>query len=613
MRERFRLNNPIVIASFRRAAYRLHVRKGFTTEQEMPVNQYKQVWSRFVRVAKPFWFSEDKKAARILLGVLLFFMFAVNGMNVLINYVGGDFMTALSGKDIPNFYRLLWIYGGIFVVATPVVVFYSWFQDKLTLRWRQWMTEDLLKKYLSNRNFYRLNHNSEIDNPDERLHQDINAFTTTALALFLRVLGAIVTFCSFAGILWSINKPLCAVLVIYSVLGTIATVWYGKPLIGLNFNQLRKEADFRYSLVHVRKNVESIAFYQGEQQEGFQIRRRFMEALSNFNLLIGWQRNVGFLTTGYNYLVVIIPSLVIAPLYFAGQVKFGVLSQADMAFAQVLTSLSLIVSSFQTLSSFIAVVNRLGGFVEALDEVPPTENTVATGNASELALRDLTVQTPDHGRTLVSNLSLDAATTSKLLIVGGSGVGKSSVLRTVAGLWNSGSGTIERPDLHDVMFLPQKPYMSLGTLRSQLLYPRVDAQHSDEQLLEVLNMVNLGDLPAKVGGFDAELDWSEFLSVGEQQRLAFARILVHKPRYAILDEATSGLDVKNEERLYAALQATGTNFISVGHRTTLAKHHQNVLEIKEGGGWNTLPAKEYAEKQFPQFFEAAPVAEVMPR
>jgi putative ATP-binding cassette transporter len=465
---------------------------------------------------------------------------------------------------------------------------------------------------LANRNFYRLNHNSEIDNPDERLHQDINAFTTTALSLLLSVLGSIVTLVSFAGILWSIFKPLCAVLVVYSVGGTIATIFFGKRLIGLNFNQLRKEADFRYSLVHVRKNVESIAFYQGEEQEGFQIRRRFADAMSNFNALIGWQRNLGFLTTGYNYLVVIIPSLVIAPLYFAGQVKFGVITQADMAFSQVLASLSIIVTSFETLSSFIAVTNRLETFIDVLEAEPPVAETrVTTQTAPEVKFNKLSVTTPDLRRTLVEDLTVDATAARRMLIVGASGVGKSSVLRTVAGLWESGDGTVERPELKDMLFLPQKPYMSLGTLRSQLLYPFVDAAMSDEELVEVLNKVNLGDLPSKVGGLDAELDWSEFLSVGEQQRLAFARILVHRPKYAVLDEATSGLDVGNEETLYRELQTTGTSFISVGHRPTLAAYHDNVLEIAAGGAWRVMSAKDYNGKQFPQFFEA-PVVDALP-
>jgi putative ATP-binding cassette transporter len=567
----------------------------------------RQVWDRFVLVAKPFWSSEDKFMARTLLGVLLLFMLAVNGMNVLINYVGGDFMTALSGKDAPRYFRLLWIYASVFIVGTPVVVFYSFVQQKLAVRWRKWLAEHLLEKYLANRNFYKLNHSADIDNPDERLHQDISSFTTTALSLLLVVLGSVITLFSFAGILWSIYKPLCLVLIVYSVGGTFATVWLGKRLIGLNFDQLRKEADFRYSLVHVRKNAESIAFYQGEEQEGFQIKRRFAEAIKNFNLLIGWQRNLGFLTTGYNYLVVIIPSLVIAPLYFAGTVKFGVITQADMAFTQVLASLSIIVTSFTDLSGFVAVVNRLGTFVEALDKpVQQGLGTVATDIGDSLGMEAVTVVTPDHRETLVRDLNFALPNGQGLLIVGASGAGKSSLLRSIAGLWNTGKGTITRPDLKQMLFLPQRPYMSLGTLRSQLLYPHIDAQATDEQLQEVLEQVNLSDLAKRVGGLNTELDWAEFLSMGEQQRLAFARLLVHKPKFAVLDEATSGLDMANEARLYEALRATSTSFISVGHRASLFQYHDQALQLEGEGDWRLVPIKDFTSKTFPSFFDASP-------
>jgi putative ATP-binding cassette transporter len=574
----------------------------------------RQVWDRFVRIAKPFWFSEDKKAARGLLATLLLFMLAVNGLNVVINYVGGNFMTALSSKDIPTFWRMLAIYGGVFVVGTPIVVLYSWFQSRLGVRWRKWLAEHLISKYLANRNFYRLSHEAGIDNPDERLHQDVNSFCGTALSLLLVGLGSIVTLISFSGILWSIYKPLCLVLIIYSIGGTIATVLFGRPLIGLNFNQLRKEADFRYSLVHVRKNVESIAFYGGEEQEGFQIKRRLAEAISNFNALIGWQRNLGFLTTGYNYLVVIIPSMVIAPLYFAGKVKFGVITQADMAFSQVLAALSVIVTSFADISSFVAVTNRLGSFAEALDAPPaPKDNEIVTkDDHHEIALANVTVATPDNHQTLVRDLSLNLSCGQGLLIMGASGAGKSSVLRTIAGLWNSGNGTIQRPGLQQMMFLPQRPYMSLGTLRSQLLYPCANVNVADDELLEVLHKVNLSEVVKNVGGLEAEQEWTEFLSVGEQQRLSFARILVHKPKYVVLDEATSGLDIRNEERLYALLKNEGITFISVGHRSSLVKFHDSALELAGGGDWTLANAQEFKPADVPTFFGSSTAASTLP-
>ncbi len=564
----------------------------------------RQVWQRLIKVAKPYWFSQDKAQARGLLLLLLLFMLAVNGLNVVINYVGGNFMTALSSKDVPTFWRMLFIYGGVFVVGTPIVVLYTFVQSKLGVRWRKWLTEHLLSKYLSNRAFYRLNQAGSVDNPDERLHQDVNSFCTTALSLLLVALSSVVTLISFAGILWSIYKPLCVVLLIYSIGGTLATIWLGRPLIGLNFNQLRKEADFRYSLVHLRKNVESVAFYQGEEQEGFQIRRRFAEAIHNFNALIGWQRNLGFLTTGYNYFVVIIPSMVIAPLYFAGKVKFGVITQADMAFTQVLTALSLIVTSFQDISSFVAVTNRLGSFVDGLDQPEESEQgkIVTSVDEGEINLDRVTVTTPDGRCMLAKEVNCQLKPGQGLLLIGASGTGKSSLLRALSGLWTSGSGLIVRPSLNRMMFLPQRPYMSLGTLRSQLLYPQANVEISDEKLLEILRHVNLGDLIENVDGLDAEHEWSEFLSQGEQQRLSFARILVHQPEYVVLDEATSGLDTANEERLYKLLQSQAVTFVSVGHRSSLLKYHHLALELKGEGEWKVAPTAELHERQFPNFF-----------
>lgn len=561
-----------------------------------------QVWKRFVSVAKPFWFSDQKKSARILLAVLLLLMLAVNGLNIVINFVGGDFMTALSEKNAPKYWQMLFMYGSVFVIGTPIVVFYSWVQQKLSIKWREWLTDYFLARYLKDRNFYKLSSNSEIDNPDERIAADVSAFTTGALSFLLVILGSVITLISFTGILWSISVPLVAVLLLYATAGTVATVWFGKRLIGLNFIKLRREADFRFGLIHVRNNVESIAFYRGEEQEAFQIKRRFAEVVKNFNLLIGWQRNLGFLTTGYSYFVVIIPSLVIAPLYFAGTVKFGVITQADMAFTQVLAGLSLIVSQFESLSSFIAVINRLGTFEETLQaQSKEQSHGIETAPSSELSFQDLTVVTPDRKHTLITGLSGAIARTGGLLVMGASGAGKSSLLRVVAGLWNTGNGVVTRPSLDEMLFLPQRPYMVLGGLRAQLVYPFENHKFTEEEMKEALTKVNLAELPNRLGGFDVEvLDWSQYLSMGEQQRLAFARLLLHKPKFAVLDEATSALDIDNERKLYQTLQSSGICYVSVGHRPSLLDFHTQVLELRGEKGYEFSNTKDFVAQKLPQ-------------
>ena len=584
-----------------------------------------QIFQRFWTIAKTYWFSDEKWKARGLLLLIVLLLLAYTGLSVVLNNQRGELISALSAKNESRFWQTVIIFIGVLVVYAPLLAAYTYLRDRLGLAWRRWLTTDFVERYFAESAFYRINQFSpDIDNPDQRIAEDVKNFTQESLTLALVLSDSVLEIIAFSGVLLGISRELVVFLLGYAVIGTLITVGiFGQPLVRLNFEQLKREANFRFSLVRVRENAEAIAFYQGEAQESAQVNNRFMAAFDNYKRLLGWELGLNGLTNAYEFIPFVLPALVVAPGIFSGDIEVGKVSEAQGAFIRVFFSLNLIVARFQSLSAFGAGIDRLYDFatslggVKELEKVEETvlekdaqkedapeehtqkENTqedvschhpvIRCEMADELALQNLTLQTPNYQRTLIENLSLVLDAQSSLLVVGPSGCGKSSLMRAIAGLWNSGTGVIQRPQLEHLLFLPQKPYMILGSLRQQLLYPYPEVKLDDNQLKLALQQVNLPDLDKRFGGLDAEEEWSDVLSLGEQQRLSFARVLLHQPTYTILDEATSALDRDNEKQLYNHLATTKTAYLSVGHRQSLEDYHQAILRLAEDHTWQLKP------------------------
>lgn len=556
----------------------------------------RRLWRRFWGLAKLFWVGDEKWQARGLLFLLVLLLLGRTEFTVLFNEQSGEFTSALAAHDGARFWRSMRWFGFALGAGVPVYAFYYYFRDLLGATWRRWLTREFIRGYFRDRAFYRLTFEKHIDNPDQRIAEDVNGFTQRSLKFLVEVVGAALQLVAFSGVLWAVSKTLVWLLVSYAALGTLLTFGvFGKPLIQLNFQQLRREADFRFGLIRARENAEAIAFYRGEQPESLQVVERFERLFSNFKALLRRTLGLNLFQYAYTFATYIMPSIIMAPRILSGELEVGRVVQAAGAFAAMLGSLTIFIDNFELLSGFAAGIDRLHAFEREL--APPRDSSlrqpkIETLPAPAVELVRLTLQTPDRRRTLVEDLSLKVPAGEGLLIVGPSGCGKSSLLRAIAGLWQSGTGVIARPSLDDLLFLPQRPYMRLGTLREQLLYPKSAKDVSEAELSNVLAQVNLPLLAERCGGFDVELDFGKLLSIGEQQRLAIARVLLSRPTYAVLDEATSALDAENERALYQLLAKANTTLISVAHRPDLARFHTRVLTLDAHTGWTLANSAE---------------------
>ncbi len=547
----------------------------------------RHLWRHFWLLAKPYWASSEKWPAFGLLALVIGLSLGMVFMNVQFNSWYNEFYDTLQKLDAAGFrsaiVRFTWLALGFIVIA----VYALYFQQMLEVKWRRWLTEHYVARWLAGQGYYRLQLTDQgTDNPDQRIAEDVAQFVSSTLSISLGLLRSVVTLVSFIGILWTLSGPITLagitipgymvwVALVYALVGTALTILIGRRLVGLNFQQQRFEADFRFGLVRIRENAESVALYRGETVERERLSARLAKVVGNFWALMRMQKRLGWFTSFWGQLAIIFPILVAAPRFFAKEITLGGLMQINSAFGQVYGALDFIIGSFTSLANWKAVIDRLSTFREGLEAVEKLPVLVPEYEGAKLALDNLTVKKPDGG-VLLEGQTFSLAAGERLLIRGPSGCGKSTLLRALAGVWPYANGAIRYPAEGGVLFLSQKPYLPLGTLRAALHYPQ-PVTGDDAALLTLLDLAGLVHLAPRLDETD---QWSHILSLGEQQRIAFIRALLVRPALLFLDEASSALDSAAEAKLYGALieRLPRSILVSVGHRDSLGDYHGRRLD-----------------------------------
>ena len=561
----------------------------------------------FWALVKPYWVSEQRAKGRTLLVTVIGLALALVWMEVQFNRWNNDFYNTFQNRDQDEFFRQLGLFGVLALTYIVIAVYRLYFQQMLQIEWRTWLTDKFMKDWMQDQAHYRLALLERgaatpgavgTDNPDQRIAEDLRLFVDYTLTLSLGLLSAIVTLVSFVTILWGlsgdvtlwgVNIPgyMVWVALAYAIVGSALTHFIGRQLIGLSFDQQRVEADFRFSLVRLRENSEGVALYRGEPEELQGLRQRFAEVIRNWWGQMYKRKQLTWFTAFYGQLAIIFPYIVVSPRFFSGAIQLGGIFQTASAFGQVQGSLSWFIDAYTQFAPWKATVDRLVGFSTALERVREQAKRVGGERVAEgevLALDKVELDLP-QGARLLANTSIQIAPHEDVLVTGPSGSGKSTLFRALAGIWPYWKGRIALPKGARLLFLPQKPYLPIGTLKHAVSYPADAAGFSDEDSRQALRAAGLAPLAEDLGRNE---NWAQVLSGGEQQRLAFARALLNKPDWLFLDEATASLPEEDQEALYRLLKEKlpQTTLVSIGHRASLAQFHAKRLAVQG----NTLAA-----------------------
>jgi putative ATP-binding cassette transporter len=564
------------------------------TKQKHTLELSRVNWRRFTRAVRSLLTSEVGVKARGLLAVLVSLLLTINGLNVLNSYVGRDFMTAVEDRNTKVFVSKMLLYVFVFALSTVAATIYRFAEERLGLLWRHWLTRGMLHQYLNRRMYYHLNETGRLPTPDQRIAEDARSFTVTTLSFLLLALNGTVTVTAFSGVLWSISPLLFGVAVGYAAAGSVLTVVLGHTLIRLNYTQADKEAFFRTDLVHIRENADLVALMHREGRMRARLMRHLDSLIDNCRRIIAVNRNLSFFTTGYNYLIQVIPIVIVAPMFIHGEVEFGVIMQSSMAFSHLMGAFSLIVTQFQSVSSYAAVLARLGDFDEAAEEITAREVQLIElrKEKDRVAFDRLTLWSPRDGRVLVHELSLSIPMGTDVLIRGDSDTVKVALVRAMAGMWERGEGRVMRPGPEGFFVMPERPYVAPGTLRELVVRAGYEGQVPDAQVLAVLSELRLAKVITRAGGLDVERDWSNILSLDEQQLLVLARLLLAAPRFALLDRIGTALTPAQVEQVLDTLSSQSVTCLFVEHGESRLDRYKALLDLHEGGSWKWIPLKD---------------------